>query len=416
MSKQVRRFTLPAIAVALLLSGCAVEDTQGGDVSGGSQGVTFGWLLPQTGPIASLGAPQIAALELAVSDINEAGGVLGGNVNLSGGDEAGDPAVAGQAVDRLLSEGVPVIIGAGSSSISLSVIDKITGSGTMQCSGMNTTPELSEYPDNGLYFRTVPSDVLQGAALAQRIAEDGGENVAIISRSDSYATGIANSTTVAIEEADMTVAKRVDYDPNATNLDAEVRSIVSSQPDSIVVFAFDEGAKILQGLIQAGAGPADVKLYGTDAMPISSLAKSVDPSNPAALEGMIFTQASSGEGGSFSDRLLEESPDLETTAFTPYFYDCAVLSALAMEKAGSTDPAEFSGEMIALTNGGEECTSYADCKAKIEEGDDVQYVGASGSLLFSEAGEPTTGLYDVLVMQPDGTTKTVDTVREPKNS
>lgn len=415
MSKNTRRFALLATAAALLLSGCAVDDSQSGGASSSEESVTFGWLLPQTGPIASLGAPQIAALELAASDINEAGGVLGAELSLSGGDEAGDPAVAGQAVDRLLSEGVPVVIGAGSSSISLSVIDKITGSGTLQCSGMNTTPELSEYPDNGLYFRTVPSDVLQGAVLAQRIADDGGQNVAIISRSDSYATGIANSTETAITEAGMTVAKRVDYDPNATNLDAEVRSIVAAQPDSIVVFAFDEGAKILQGLIQAGAGPADVKLYGTDAMPISSLAESVDPSDPAVLEGMTFTQASSGEGGSFSARLLQENPDLETTAFTPYFYDCAVLSALAMEQAGSSDPADFSQELIALTNDGEECTNYADCKARIAEGADVQYVGAAGPLLFSDAGEPTTGLYDVLVMQADGATETVDTVREPQN-
>ncbi|RGE21130.1 ABC transporter substrate-binding protein [Leucobacter sp. wl10] len=415
MSKHTRRFALLASAAALLLSGCAVNDSQDGGPNAGGDSVTFGWLLPQTGPIASLGAPQIAALELAAADINEAGGVLGAELSFSGGDEAGDPAIAGQAVDRLLSEGVPVIIGAGSSSISLSVIDKITGSGTVQCSGMNTTPELSDYPDNGLYFRTVPSDVLQGAVLAQRIADDGGENIAIISRSDSYATGIANATAAAIEEAGMNVAKRVDYDPNATNLDAEVRSIVSAQPDSIVIFAFDEGSKILQGLIQAGAGPADVQLYGTDAMPIASLAESVDPSNPAALEGMTFTQASSGEGGSFSKRLLQENPDLETTAFTPYFYDCAMLSALAMEQAGSADPADFSSEMIALTNGGEECTSYADCKAKIAEGADVQYVGAAGPLRFSEAGEPTTGLYDVLVMQADGSTQTVDTVREPQS-
>lgn len=416
MSKHTSRIAVLAAAGALLLSGCAVDSSSGGgDANTGGGDLTFGWLLPQTGPIASLGAPQIAALDLAAADINEAGGILGSTLTLSGGDEAGDPAVAGQAVDRLLSEGVPVIIGAGSSSISLSVIDKITGAGVVQCSGMNTTPELSDYPDGGLYFRTVPSDVLQGAVLAQRIADDGGKNVAIISRSDSYATGIANSTEEAIEAAGMSVATRVDYDPNATNLDAEVRSVVSSQPDAIVVFSFDEGAKILQGLIQAGAGPADVKLYGTDALPISSLAEAVDPANPAVLEGMTFTQASSGEGGSFSDRLLETSPDLETTAFTPYFYDCAVLSALAMEKAGSTEPADFSKEIIPLTNGSEECNTYADCKAKVEEGADVQYVGAAGPLLFSEAGEPTTGLYDVLVMQADGTTETVDTVREPQS-
>lgn len=410
MTKHIRRFAFLAVAGALALSGCAV-DGQGGDESGGDS-ITFGWLLPQTGPIASLGAPQIAALELAQADINAAGGVLDKQLKLSGGDEAGDPAVAGQAVDRLLSEGVPVIIGAGSSSISLSVIDKITGSGTMQCSGMNTTPELTDYPDDGRYFRTVPSDVLQGAVLAKRIADDGGENVAIISRSDSYATGIADSTEKALKAEGLSIATRVDYAPDASNLDSEVRKVVAAKPDAIVLFSFDEGAKILQGLIQAGDGPDKVHLYGTDALPIASLAKAVDPQNPAVLEGMTFTQASSGEGSSFSERLLKEHPDLATTAFTPYFYDCAILSALAMDKAGSTNPDDFVKEMIPLTNGTDECTSYADCKEKIAAGDDVQYVGAAGPLKFSDKGEPTTGLYDVLVMQADGTTETVDTVRQ----
>lgn len=417
MSLNSRKSGLIALVAAgvLLFSGCAVDSGGGGDSSGSGDGITFGWLLPQTGPISSLGAPQIAALELAQADINEAGGILGEDLGLSGGDEAGDPAVAGQAVDRLLSEGVPVIIGAGSSSISLSVIDKITGSGTVQCSGMNTTPELTDYPDDGLYFRTVPSDVLQGAVLAQQVADSGAKNVAIISRSDSYATGIANSTEAALEEQGLNLVKRVDYDPNAQSFDAEVRSVVAAAPEAIVLFSFDEGAKILQSLIQSGAGPADVHLFGTDALPIASLAESVDPSNPAVLEGMTFTQASSGEGSPFTERLLKEHPDLATTAFTPYFYDCAVLSALAIEKAGSADPAVFSKEIIPLTNGAEECNTYADCKKKIADGVDVQYVGAAGPLKFSDAGEPTTGLYDVLVMQADGTTQTVDTVREPQD-
>lgn len=414
MMKHARQLSILAVAGALALTGCAVSTDSGGGTEG--DGITFGWLLPQTGPIASLGAPQVAALELAQSDINDAGGILGETLSLSGGDEAGDPAVAGQAVDRLLSEGVPVIIGAGSSSISLSVIDKITGAGVMQCSGMNTTPELTEYPDDGRYFRTVPSDVLQGAVLAQRVSADGGKNVAIISRSDSYATGIADSTEKALTDLGLTVTTRVDYAPDTSNLDTEVRKAVDSKPDSIILFSFDEGAKILQGLIQAGAGPDVTKLYGTDALPIASLAEAVDPQNPAVLEGMTFTQASSGEGSSFTERLLQEVPDLSTTAFTPYFYDCAVLSALAIEKAGSADPDDFIPEIIPLTNGPEECNSYEECKKMIEAGADIQYVGAAGPLRFNDAGEPTTGLYDVLVMQADGTAKTVDTVREPQDS
>jgi len=409
--RTVKGLSVLAVAAALALSGCAVESGDGTQADGE---LTLGWLLPQTGPISSLGAPQIAALELAAEDINAAGGANGMTVSFSGGDEAGDPAVAGQAVDRLLADGVPAIIGAGSSSISLSVIDKITGAQTVQCSGMNTTPELTDYPDNDLYFRTVPPDTLQGAVLARQIAADGATTVAMIARSDSYATGIANATEAALEEEGLDLVQRIDYDPNAQNLDAEVRTIAGAAPDAIVMFSFDEGAKILQGLIQNGAGPDSTKLYGTDAMPIASLAESVDPSDPGALEGMTFTQASSGEGTPFTERLLEANPDLETTAFTPYFYDCAVLIALAIEKAGSADPADFAPEIVGLTNGDTECSTFEECKELIADDASISYAGAAGILSFSDVGEPTTGLYDVLVMQADGTTVVADTVRQPE--
>src|SRR5690606_24727124 len=295
-----------------------------------------GWLLPQTGPIASLGPPQIAALELAEKDINDAGGVLGKKVEFVGGDEAGDPAVASQAVDRLLSQGVPAIIGAGSSQISLSVIGKITGANVVQCSGMNTSPQLTDYPDNGYYFRTVPSDVLQGAVMGNLIAQDGATKVAILARSDAYATGLANTTEAKLKELGVQVVARVNYDPSAQNLTAEVRQVVDASPDAIVMFAFDEGAKLLQGLIQSGYGPDKVQTYGTDALPVASLPELVDANNKAVLQGMKLTQASSGENSPFTQRLLEYQPDLSTTAFSPYFYDCAVIIALAAEQAGST--------------------------------------------------------------------------------
>lgn len=399
--------TIATAAVAL--TGCAVDGAATPAEAGGS--LKIGWLLPQTGPISSLGAPQIAALELAAADVAAGGGAAGMDIEYVGGDEAGDTAAAGQAVDRILADGVSAIIGAGSSSISLSVIDRITGSGVVQCSGMNTTPALTGYPDNGLYFRTVPSDILQGGVLAERIAQDGGSNVAVIARSDSYATGLADSLVEALADNGLTLATRVDYDPSATNLDAEVRQVTASDPDSVVILSFDEGATILQGLIQAGYGPGAAGVYGTDALPIASLAATVDPSNPAALEGMTLTQASSGEGSDFTARLLEDTSDLATTAFTPYFYDCAILIALAVEQSGSAEPQDIADALVDLTNGDTECGSFEECKDLIADGESIAYVGAAGPLNFDSEGEPTTGLYDVLQMQADGTTVTLDTVR-----
>lgn len=414
MRTRLSLFSAAAAAAALTLGACATSaPADGGQTADGT--LKLGWLLPQTGPIASLGPPQIAALELAERDINDAGGVLGKKVEFVGGDEAGDPAVASQAVDRLLSQGVPAIIGAGSSQISLSVIGKITGANVVQCSGMNTSPQLTDYPDNGYYFRTVPSDVLQGAVMGNLIAQDGATKVAILARSDAYATGLANTTEAKLKELGVQVVARVNYDPSAQNLTAEVRQVVDASPDAIVMFAFDEGAKLLQGLIQSGYGPDKIKTYGTDALPVASLPELVDANNKAVLQGMKLTQASSGENSPFTQRLLEYQPDLSTTAFSPYFYDCAVIIALAAEQAGSTEGPKIRDAIIGVTRDGTECGSFAECKKLISEGSDIAYVGAAGPLRFTDAGEPSTGLYDILQYDANGATKTLDTVREGTN-
>ncbi|HEU4807196.1 MAG TPA: ABC transporter substrate-binding protein, partial [Homoserinimonas sp.] len=115
----------------------------------------LGYVLPETGSLSGLGTGIIAGVKLAVSDIAAYGGAGKPIVELVGGDEAGDPTIAGQTVDRLLSQDVDAVIGPVSSAISLSVIDKITGSGVMQCAGANTSATFSTYDSNGLYFRSI---------------------------------------------------------------------------------------------------------------------------------------------------------------------------------------------------------------------------------------------------------------------
>jgi ABC-type branched-subunit amino acid transport system substrate-binding protein len=411
--RPIRSALAVSVAAALLTTACATSSsTSSSDGPSTSDPLKLGWLLPQTGPIASLGPPQIAALELAQKDINAAGGILGRNVEFVGGDEAGDPTVAGQAVDRLLTQKVPAIIGAGSSSISLSVIGKISGADVVQCSGMNTSPQLTDYPDNGFYFRTVPSDKLQGAVMGNLMAKDGAKKVAILARSDAYATGLADTTEATLKSLGVQVVQRVNYDPSAQNLTGEVRKVTGAKPDAIVMFSFEEGAKILQGLVQAGAGPDKVKLYGTDALPIGDLPKLVNPGNAAVLQGMTLTQASSGENSPFTKRLQEFKAGLSTTAFSPYFYDCAMLVGLAAESAKSVDPTKIRDAMVEATKGGTECQDYATCKALAEDGKDFAYVGAAGPLRFTDKGEPSTGMYDVLQYDASGKTKTLTTVRQ----
>ena len=179
--------------------------------------LTIGTLLPETGSLAFLGPPEFAGVGLAVQEINEAGGVLGQPVVQSDSD-SGDTTtdIATQSVDRLLGENVDAIIGAASSGVSFTVIDTIAAAQVVQLSPANTSPDFTDYDDGGFYFRTAPSDVLQGRVLGDLIASDGYTNVAIMQLDDPYGAGLTENVTTSLEASGAALAlDPVVYDPSA---------------------------------------------------------------------------------------------------------------------------------------------------------------------------------------------------------
>src|SRR5699024_9698166 len=188
---------------------------------GSSEPLQLGYVLPETGQLAFLGPPQVQATKYAMSEINDAGGVLGKKLPpVVSGDEADTAAVASQSAERVLGEDVDAIIGAAASGMSLAIIDKVTGAQVVQCSGSNTAPTFTGYEDDGYYFRTAPSDAMQGPVLADTIIADGYSNVAIVARADDYGKGLAKATADALESSGATVATQEMYDPKSTNFDA----------------------------------------------------------------------------------------------------------------------------------------------------------------------------------------------------
>jgi hypothetical protein len=233
-------------------------DPVGGDATS-DEPLRIGTLLPLTGNLAFLGPPEVAGAKLAVQDINEAGGVLGQDVELTEGD-SGDASTdtASQTVDRLLQANVNAIIGAASSGVSLTVIDAITGAGVLQFSPANTSDEFTTYNDKDLYFRTAPPDVLQARALADLIIADGNNSVGILALNDPYGTGLAENAKNNLVESGLAEEdiKSIIYDPQAQNYDSEVQEMVDFDPDAIVVIGFEESARIIEGLNAQGIGPA----------------------------------------------------------------------------------------------------------------------------------------------------------------
>jgi len=224
--------------------------------SGANGQLVIGGLLPITGSLSSLGPPEIAGVQAAVQDINKAGGVLGKPVTFISGD-SGDTTTdtASLTVNKQLQKGVDAIIGAASSSVTLSVIDAVTGAGVIQVSPANTSPELSDYPDNGLYFRTAPSDQLQGRVLADQVIADGFSNIAIISRQDSYGEGLTKYVTQFIKQGGGNVVSTEYYDDTATTFSSQVSATKAAGPDAIVLVGFDESGKVITEMVKQGIGP-----------------------------------------------------------------------------------------------------------------------------------------------------------------
>jgi ABC-type branched-subunit amino acid transport system substrate-binding protein len=238
------------------------------EVQGSREGdgvLTLGSILPQTGNLAFLGPPMFAAFDLAVQDINAAGGVLGQPVVAIKGD-SGDTSTdtASKTVDRLLAENADAIIGAASSGVSLTVIDKVASAGVVLFSPANTSPALSDYDDKGLYFRTAPPDIYQGDVLGQKVLQDGSQTVAILALNDAYGTGLADAAEATITAGGGEVVVKTIYDPTAASFETEVDAVVAADPDAIIVIGFDESAKILKSMVEKGIGPKVKKVYGCD--------------------------------------------------------------------------------------------------------------------------------------------------------
>lgn len=371
-----------------------------------------GTVLPQTGDLSALGPPMVEAVKLAVQEINEAGGVLGEDIVLVEGDSGTNESVASDAVDQHLRDNVDAIIGAASSRISLSIIDKVTGAEVVQCSPSNTGAAFTTYEDDdpGYYFRSAPPDNLQGPALAQVITQDGFSQVGIIALNDEYGQGFAGFLAEALEDAGATVVANVPYDPAGTEFSADVQQLADANPDAVALLGFpDTGSKILQEMIARGIGPDDIGVYGADGMQDAELGQKVDPENPDVVEGFKGTAPSSQGSEEFSEAFSEFAPDTQTI-FSAHAYDCMNLLAMAAEQAGTDDPREFRELIVDLTKDGEVCEDFASCKEIMDADGDPDYQGATGDLNFTPPGEPGEGDYEVWELEVEDGEGSIETL------
>lgn len=362
---------------------------------------TVGTLLPQTGSLAFLGPPEFAAVELAVNDMNEAGGVLGKDVVLVNSDsgDAQNP-IASQSVDSLFAKDVDVILGAASSSVSLLVIDKITSEGVVQLSPANTSDQFSTYCDNGLYFRTAPPDTLQGRVLADTVIADGNATVGILALQDAYGTGLADRITKNVEAANAEIVEKIVYDPKAPSYATEVSSIKAADPEAIVLIGFDETKKIIPELVKQGIGPANKKIYLVDGN-LSDFSKVFEPGTMGPnVKGSLPGVAATDE---LKKRLATVDPKLKDWSYAAESYDGVVLMGLAAIAAESDAGPALAKELVNVSRDGTKCTTFKECAELLEAGEDIDYDGYSGPVDFLPTGDPGTAFIGIYQYKADGT-------------
>lgn len=399
-----RKATLGSLAAlgvsALLLSGCAAtEPDDGGDTPAASGDaleiasgerdlkLKIGTILPQSGGLSFLGPPEEAGVALAAQDINDAGlGIEVEVVYRDSGDTTTDTATV--SVTDLLSQDVSAIVGAASSGVSLTVIDQITGAGVVQFSPANTSAAFTDYDDNGLYFRTAPSDVLQGEVLGNLIADDGHQTLGLLVLNDAYGTGLAEFTTAAYEAAGGEVVATELFNEGDATFDAQISAITAENPDAIALISFDQ-AKVIVPAITAAGYPGE-NLYFVD----GNLADFSKDFAPGIIEGAKGTLPGLDVAtlGDFTDKLLAVDSDLADYSYAAESYDAVMLIALAAYAANDTSGEAIAKYLRQVSGGsgdGEKVTDFTSAATVLQDGAQIDFDGYSGPITFNEVGDPT---------------------------
>ncbi|WP_273651218.1 ABC transporter substrate-binding protein [Cellulomonas fimi] len=392
-------------AAALILAACSGGGDSGDDETDGGTAdaapLKVGTLLPQTGSLAQLGPPEIAGVDLAVKDINEAGGVLGSDVEAVHTDssDAEHAEVATQSVQDLISQDVSVIVGAASSSVTRNVIDDITGAKIVQISPANTATDLSGASD--FYFRTAPPDTVQGSALANLILGDGAVNPGILVFNDDYGTSLRDVVEKVVTDSGATLAygsAGQEFDPNETNYTSIVSNALAAQPDAIAIIAFTTQTPLIVSEL-AAQGYDMSKVYFVD----GNLTQFGEEFQAGLLEGAQGTLPGAFPSEEFQARLAEVNDSLSDYSYAAEAYDATILAALAAVKGGGTDGETIQANMAAVSgaDGGEKCDTFADCVALLDDGKDIDYEAQSGVGPFNADNDPSSAYIGVYTFGAD---------------
>lgn len=350
-------------------------------------GATIGFIGGFTGPIESLTPPIFAGAELVVKQVNEQGGILGGELKLISADGACDATAAAAAADKVINtDNVTAVVGALCTGETIGAFNGSGLSGNVVfISPASSAPALTTLEDNDLVFRTTPSDALQGVKLAELLLAKGVQDIAITYVNNDYGKGFADALSAAYTAGGGTVAANVAHEEGKADYRAELGNLVASQNLVVLAYANASGNTILRQAVESGNFTAYI---GGDGMVGDDLLSGIDA---AAVEGLIATRAGAPEGVATDTYNAFTSDGFVANAtYAPQAYDAAFLLALAIEKNGSASRDGLSAALREVASApGEKILpgEWAKAVELIKAGTDIDYEGAGGALDFDEVGD-----------------------------
>jgi len=373
---------LLATAATALMAGVASADD-----------VKIGVILGFTGPIESL-TPQMAdGAELAMKEVSDSGKLLGGMTvtPVRADSTCVDAGAATAAAERLItSDGVAAIMGADCSGVTGAILSNVAvPNGIVMISPSATSPALSDAADNGLFFRTAPSDARQGVVMTEVLMEDGIKEVAVTYTNNDYGKGLADSFQAAFEAAGGTVTINSAHEDGKADYSAEIGALASAGGDRLVVAGYVDqgGSGIVRAALDSGA-------FDTFHFPDGMISAKLEENFGSEIDGSSGQHPGTDSAGAskFSE-MVGDAFD-STSPFTPESYDAAALILLAMQAAGSTKSADFKDKVMDVANApGEQIFPGELGKALdiLAGGGEIDYVGATAVELIG--GGESAGNY-----------------------
>jgi len=380
------RFALGATLVASLAAAPALAED-----------VKIGVILGFTGPIESLPPAMAASAELALSEINASGTTDMNFVPVRADSTCTDTAAATAAAENLIaSEGVAAIMGPDCSGVTIGVLNNAAmPNGVVMISPSATSPALTTIEDNGMFYRTAPSDARQGAVLAAVLKDKGIMEVAVTYSNSDYGKGFSEAFIASYAEVGGSVTVSAPHEDGKGDYSAEVATLASAGGELLVVLGYaDQGGR---GVIQASV---DTGAFDMFAMGDGMFADSLIEAIGEGLEGSIGTVPwSEGEGATAFASVAEAGDVDDSGPFTRESYDAAALLGLAIA-AGASGGEAISAKVLEIANAPGEPILPGELGKAIEilkSGGDVDYVGATGVELIGP-GE-AAGAYREYVVQ-----------------